>query len=187
MVTDAEDVMREVSMMEEAKGMRWGLLGNSIGCGVTLWLAARSEVWGELRGAEGRVVLVSPYVSYVELIWRWVFRFGGGWGRWWGRRWDLFPGLELAREVRGGVLVVAGKEDTVVPVGNAKEICGVLGEREGGGDVKACFLQGTGHREARGRGEGVIWRFLKGEEVDEGISELKARTEWEEFENEGSD
>ena len=131
------------------------------------------------------MVLISPYVSYVDLLWGWMGLPGGRDVAGWCKQWDLFPGRELAREVRaeGGVLVVMGGADTVVDMGNGMELVGVM--REAGVRVRGCVLDGTGHGTARRRAEDVVWAFCRGEEVEREVKVLEERWDWKEYEGKG--
>ncbi|KAI5799864.1 Alpha/Beta hydrolase protein [Geopyxis carbonaria] len=176
---DCLELLNHIREQPWATGKQIVLVGNSIGCGPTIWLAINAP-----EGAVSRVVLVSPYTSLYAVLIRWMTSGGLssvqlGWlvDGWLGgltdvvkfqflqkRKTDPFPALEMVKSDRMRdleVLVVHGVADTTIPIKNGREIAAAL--KDSGAKVTVCEIPHTGHRHTRILGNDVIKAFAKGE------------------------
>ncbi|KAI5844139.1 Alpha/Beta hydrolase protein [Tricharina praecox] len=177
---DALQLVTFVMELKWAAGKRLCLLGNSVGCGPTMWLAAQQQLDAD------RVVLVSPYTSISALTPFWVLLYLAkylhvsiptSWKLWlgspahlkWvqGARFDPFPPIALARRLAKGtnVLLVHGEDDTTVLVSHTYELNAVL-QTVPAVNTTVCIIPGTEHKDTRLRGDDAIWAFVKGQDAE---------------------
>ncbi|KAF8250633.1 alpha/beta-hydrolase [Wilcoxina mikolae CBS 423.85] len=189
-ITEERLCQDAVQLAESVKeeGQELVLLGNSVGCGPTMWLAVKLGI--------KKVVVVSPYTSLVALAPYWVvlylfkalslaapkavvkylssperLRFLQG------KAWlDPFPPLYLAKKLEKGseVLILHGELDSTVPVSHSQALVKEL-ESVDGVKSRLCIIPDTEHKDTRVRGNAAIWSFFRGngKELEKTMADLK--------------
>lgn len=183
-----------------------GVLGNSIGCGPAMYMAARGSKLVK------RIVLVSPYVSLWALVPNfcltpltnvlgrispkaqdWLCSFLGDPSRLQLMQMlpnsDPFPMVKMAKELRPGteVMVVHGDMDGVIPFNHSNEMMDALNETPGVTAIH-CVVPGARHRHTRMLADIPIWTFLRGDGMHNvilAIEAMQSKQKAEKVEREG--
>jgi pimeloyl-ACP methyl ester carboxylesterase len=107
------------------------LYGRSLGSGPSCWLAHKTAREGR---SVGGLILHSPFTSVYRVVVNLGFTMVG----------DKFPNIDRIKEVVCPVVIVHGKDDTIVPIDHGMKLQDAVSERF---QTKPLWMENTGHND----------------------------------------